>query len=66
MAVNIGVKVLEDFDVGKKLTDTAGNTLAQIEQKQYAAGLKAKGVSRILKCGFTVERHVMNVLFLDI
>lgn len=48
-------KVLDDYDGEKELADTAKNALAQIEEKQYAAELAAKGVTRILEYGFAFE-----------
>ena len=57
IAIIMEFKVLDDYDGEKTLTDTAANALAQIEEKQYASDLIARGIpeDNILKYGFAFE-----------
>ena len=54
VAVTIEFKVMDSDDNEAELADTAENALRQIEEKQYAADLLARGIpeERILKYGF--------------
>ena len=58
IAVIIEFKVYDrEYDNENDLSDTAGNALAQIEEKQYAADLLAQGIpeEKILKYGFAFQ-----------
>ena len=56
-AVIMEFKVFDAQDDEQGLSDTADNALRQIEEKQYAAELLARGVeeAQILKYGFAFE-----------